>query len=159
MRKTMQKTKWIAVVLLLSMLLAAGCAGPEKTAEEVNYDATKTITMLDGIMTYQPGTAGASLKLYIATFSVLNFAETYDHDTQEPFLREDIQTYLDGLSEEQVLQIADALPEVNALAQIVFMDGVASMESALSDAGNPNAYDEYNQEKYELVMDVLESVI
>lgn len=156
MKTSMKRKTWVAVVLLVTMLLAAGCGGQQKTAEEVNYDSAQAVAMMDGIMTYQPGTAGASLKLYIATFAVLNFAETYDHATQQDFLYADMKDYLEGLTDEQVAQVKDALPEINALAQIVFMDGAASMEAALSDAGITNFCEEYDAEKYEHVMDILD---
>ena len=92
------KKLWMA--LLFSVLLFVGCTAgensssepgsqpaPSSQAEESSSQAEEidpaVREMMEALAGYQPGTAGSSLKVYIAACGVLDYAEEYDAAKEE----------------------------------------------------------------------------
>ena len=72
---------------------------------------------------------------------------------------EKLQAYL---TESEAMSAEDMklkLEGVDPTVQQVFTEGIASMQDQLSDAGNPNRYDTYTQEKYQNVVKAMEEVL
>ena len=125
---------------------SSGKASSAPAADEP-LDAEAFGDMMDALEGYQPGTAGASLKLYSAACGVLNFSETYDRD-QADSLREALEETLAEMDAETRAQLADSFPDIDSAAQEILKKGVEAMSGTLADAGNPNAYESYDSQKY-----------
>lgn len=132
---------------------ASGCTPLRK---EIDVEAFRA--MMDALAVYQPETAGASLKLYVAACGVLNFSEGYDGD-QEQALREALEQALDSMDEAQRTALAEAFPAVNGAAQGIVENGLDSVSDILSDAGNPNRYNAYDAERYAQVAALLSEAL
>ena len=162
------KKLWMA--LLFSVLLFVGCtagensssepgsqSAPSSQAEESSSQAEEidpaVREMMEALAGYQPGTAGSSLKVYIAACGVLDYAEEYDAAKEET-LRSDAAAWLaqaDALTregQEAVKQAAEAI-----------LAGSEESKALLADAGNPNRYESYHPERYEAVMQVLDDLL
>ena len=161
------KKLWMA--LLFSVLLFVGCtagensssepgsqSAPSSQAEESSSQAEEidpaVREMMEALEGYQPGTAGSSLKVYIAACGVLDYAEEYDAAKEET-LRSDAAAWLaqaDALIREGLLegQAAEAI-----------LAGSEESKALLADAGNPNRYESYHPERYEAVMQVLDDLL
>ena len=162
------KKLWMA--LLFSVLLFVGCtagensssepgsqSAPSSQAEEGSSQAEEidpaVREMMEALAGYQPGTAGSSLKVYIAACGVLDYAEEYDAAKEET-LRSDAAAWLaqaDALTregQEAVKQAAEAI-----------LSGSEESKALLADAGNPNRYESYHPERYEAVMQVLDDLL
>lgn len=133
----------------VSSSLETGSSGKASSAPAADepLDAEAFGDMMDALEGYQPGTAGASLKLYTAACSVLNFSETYDSD-QADSLREALEESLSKMDDETRAQLADSFPDIDSAAQEILKKGVEAMSGTLADAGNPNSYESYDSQKY-----------
>lgn len=129
--------------------VASGTAAARDEIDDGAFD-----DMMDALAGYQPGTSGASLKLYTAACGVLNFAEGYG-DGQEQALRGALEQTLSSMDKAGREALADSFPDVDAAAREILENGVDSVSGVLADAGNPNLYDSYDAEKYEAVASVL----
>ena len=92
------KKLWMA--LLFSVLLFVGCTAGENSSSEPGSQSSPSSQaeesssqaegidpavreMMEALEGYQPGTAGSSLKVYIAACGVLDYAEEYDAAKEE----------------------------------------------------------------------------
>lgn len=114
--------------------------------------------MTQALSQYEEGTAGASLKRLQAAFGLLNFSEQYD-STQKDDFRTKLQAWLEEQGEGSKDALRLKLEELDPVVDRVFSEGISTMKEELSDAGNPQKYDTYSQEKYHEVMEVIEDVI
>ena len=114
--------------------------------------------MMDALEGYQPGTAGASLKLYTAACGVLNFSETYEA-AQADSLRTALNEALSETDEETRAMLAADFDDVDGAAREILTKGVDAMSGVLADAGNPNRYDAYDADRYEAAASVLTEVL
>ena len=110
--------KILAVLLCGSLMMFAGCSAEQSSSsepeteqssssqaeesssqEEESSSATEgeidpaVQEMMDALAAYQPGTAGSSLKVYIAACGVLNYAEEYD-SSMEDTLRSSVEAWM-----------------------------------------------------------------
>ena len=136
---------------------SSGKASSAPAADEP-LDAEAFSDMMDALEGYQPGTAGASLKLYTAACGVLNFSETYS-ENQADSLREALEETLSEMDAETRAQLADSFPDVDSAAQEILKKGVEAMSGILADAGNPNRYPSYDAEKYKDAVTLLTEMI
>ena len=166
------KKLWMA--LLFSVLLFVGCtagenspsepgsqSAPSSQAEESSSQAEEidpaVREMMEALAGYQPGTAGSSLKVYIAACGVLDYAEEYDAAKEET-LRSDAAAWLaqaDALTREGLLEGQEAVKQ----AAEAILSGSEESKALLADAGNPNRYESYHPERYEAVMQVLDDLL
>ena len=114
--------------------------------------------MMSALSGYQQGTAGSHLKQYTAACGVLNFAQQYDSN-QEEQLRSDLDEYLNAASAETIDILAEGCGNVDFAAREILSNGVDGVADILNDAGNPNQYDEYDPEKYEVVAGILKETL
>ena len=84
--------------------VASGTAAARDEIDDGAFD-----DMMDALAGYQPGTSGASLKLYTAACGVLNFAEGYG-DGQEQALRGALEQTLSSMDKAGREALADAFP-------------------------------------------------
>lgn len=121
-------------------------------------DDDDVIFMMDKVLAHQPGTAGASLKLYGSAFAVLNFAQVYT-DVMADMVKGAVTEYVSYLSDEQVECMKETVAEIDTVAYGVFENGIDSVKDILNDAGNPQKYDEYSAENYEKVMGIVKEAL
>lgn len=126
---------------------------PASSAHE-KIDGDSFSDMMNGLTGYQPGTAGDSLKLYIAACGMLNFSEGYS-TSQEQALRDALEQALSSMDQQKRETLAEIFPAVDSAARNILKNGVESMSDILSDAGNPNLYDSYTSERYDQVASIL----
>lgn len=129
---------------------------PVNQNKEVNEEVFDE--MINSLSQYEEGTAGASLKRLKAAFGILNFSEQYESSQKESFTQK-LQAYL---AEEEAMSAEDMKLKLEGLdptVQQAFTEGIASMQDQLSDAGNPNHYDTYTEQKYQDVIKVMEEVL
>lgn len=132
--------------------------GTQPADQNTEVDEEAFGEMIQSLSQYEEGTAGASLKRLKAAFGVLNFSEQYESSQKESFTQK-LQAYL---TESEAMSAEDMklkLEGVDPTVQQVFTEGIASMQGQLSDAGNPNRYDTYTQEKYQNVVKAMEEVL
>ena len=132
--------------------------GTQPADQNTEVDEEAFGEMIQSLSQYEEGTAGASLKRLKAAFGVLNFSEQYESSQKESFTQK-LQAYL---TESEAMSAEDMklkLEGVDPTVQQVFTEGIASMQDQLSDAGNPNRYDTYTQEKYQNVVKAMEEVL
>ena len=132
--------------------------GTQPADQNTEVDEEAFGEMIQSLSQYEEGTAGASLKRLKAAFGVLNFSEQYESSQKESFTQK-LQAYL---TESKAMSAEDMklkLEGVDPTVQQVFTEGIASMQDQLSDAGNPNRYDTYTQEKYQNVVKAMEEVL
>ena len=132
--------------------------GTQPADQNTGVDEEAFGEMIQSLSQYEEGTAGASLKRLKAAFGVLNFSEQYESSQKESFTQK-LQAYL---TESEAMSAEDMklkLEGVDPTVQQVFTEGIASMQDQLSDAGNPNRYDTYTQEKYQNVVKAMEEVL
>ena len=134
-------------------------AEPEESGSEAENTAIDPDVqkMMDALTSYEPGTAGSSLKACIAACGVLNYAEGYD-ESQEQTLRTSIENYLAQADADTLARLQEGRDDVE-LAAAEILTGSEESKALLSDAGNPNEYDSYHSEKYEAVILVLQDVL
>ena len=165
----MKKT-WIAI--LLAALLLAGCAGnrqssslpPQSTPDQSSSQETLSPVsdpdfdeMMEALAAYQPGTAGSSLKVYIAACGVLNFSEQFDTSEAEQ-LQINLEAYLEDADQLAIEAIAAGQADVKSAAEAILDGGAESVKNVLESAGNPNRYNSYSREKYDQVAAILDNV-
>ena len=172
------KKIFIYVLVFAVILSFTACENKNDTEERVKEETAKTVyeekdhaseteeaglfsendakAMLDGIKNHQPGTAGASLKLCIASFGVLDYAESFGADEK---LGEFAVAYIDSLSEEERAVFSDNFSEIDVFCEDLFDSGIESMKLLINDAGNPNKHDEYTKEKYDAVKNIIAEAI
>ena len=171
--------KSLAVLLCLSLMLFSGCSaegGESSSQPETSSGSTESGSsqeepqggasaasdsedaavqeMMDALAGYQPGTAGSSLKVYIAACGLLNYSEQYVPEDEEA-LRSGLKEYLASADELALESILQGQQDVQAAAASILEEGGQSLEGVLADAGNPNRYDQYDPQKYEQVLQIL----
>lgn len=135
---------------------------PSQAEEESRSETAAEIDpavreMMEALAVYQPGTAGSSLKAYIAACGILNYAEEYDPSMEET-LRDSITAWLaqaDALTLECLLEGREAVE----LAAEEILAGSEEGRALLSDAGNPNRYESYSRENYDQVARILQELL
>lgn len=161
----------LAVLMCMSLLMLAGCSDagssssePESQqssssqAEESSSEPEEAIDpavreMMDALAVYQPGTAGSSLKAYIAACGVLNYAEEYDPSMEET-LRGSAEAWLEQADELTLECLREGWEAVRSTAEEI-LSGSEESKAMLADAGNPNRYESYDAARYEEVSGIL----
>ena len=166
------KKLWMA--LLFSVLLFVGCTAGENSSSEPGSQSAPSSQaeesssqveeidpavreMMEALAGSQSGTAGSSLKVYIAACGVLDYAEEYDA-AKEKTLRSDAAAWLaqaDALTREGLLEGQEAVKQ----AAEEILSGSEESKALLADAGNPNRYESYHPERYKAVMQVLDDLL
>ena len=113
--------------------------------------------MMDALAAYQPGTAGSSLKVYIAACGVLNYAEEYD-SSMEDTLRSSVEAWM-AQADETTLECLREGREAVGIAAAEILTESEESKALLADAGNPNKYETYHPEKYDEVVLVLHELL
>lgn len=164
------RSRLFSYLLCLSLALSLTCCSTRpsevpagKPAQEQQAPAEEEITsqvndMLDSICSHHPGSAGAQLRLYQAAFRLLNYSEQYD-DSQQPLLTDTVSDYLSQLDQQQLEYFRSTLQEIQSVADTLFSNGIDPMLPALADAGNPQQYEQYSQQKYETVFNQITQVL
>lgn len=171
--------KRMTLLLCLALALTAGCSadrgagssrqdvpsGSEASsredgeAEAADPAADAAVQeLVDALAGYQPGTAGSSLKVYIAACGLLNYAEQYAPVDQEA-LGSRLRACLDSADAPVLESILQGQQDVQAAADSILEQGTQALEQELADAGHPNRYDRYDPEKYGQVLQVLTKVL
>lgn len=131
----------------------------DKVLKEVlpvtGYDATK---MMDSIMSVFPGSAGSSLRTYIAAFEVLNLSERYN-DGDKQAVEEALAMHVAALPDFSIDNMKETVDEIDTIASKVFSDGVEALSAELSDVGNPNEYDSYSKANYDKVIKLIKTAL
>ena len=161
----------LAVLMCMSLLMLAGCSDagssssePESQqssssqAEESSSEPEEAIDpavqeMMEALAVYQPGTAGSSLKAYIAACGVLNYAEEYDSSGEET-LRSSATAWLEQADELTLECLQEGWEAVQSTAEEI-LTGSEESKAMLADAGNPNRYESYDAARYEEVSGIL----
>lgn len=112
---------------------------------------------LEGITYLEVGTAGSSLKVYIAAARLMDFAQEYDDATQKEALTDGALAYLFQLGENASVTLSQNLILVNNAAQGIF-SGDETALAAWEDAGSPGEYDSYSADRFNSVMAVLQTM-
>lgn len=164
MKRTM---KMLAAICLAAGMLAAcqGAASPGKEAapdaaaegSAMSQELPPVEEMMEALAGYQEGTAGSSLKRYIAACGVLNFAEEYTGE--EGPLREAVDAWLAESEELEVEAVREGWPDVQDAAKEILTQGTDALAEVLEDAGNPNRHDSYHQDRYDRVAGVLDQAL
>ena len=113
--------------------------------------------MMDALTAYQPGTAGSSLKVYIAACGILNYAEGYDTADEET-LRQGVTTWMNAAAPDTLEMVRETFYAVTGAAEGV-LAGDAESLALLADAGSPNRYDSYDPDRYETVKNILTELL
>ena len=134
-------------------------SGPSSAAEqesqtEVSVDEEALMTALDGMLAYEPGTAGSSLKIAATAAVLLNFSETYSGE-QSDAVANIIQAWIDGLESGQLDSLAVNLPAIYGTA-VRIIEGGGDIKALLADAGDPQTYDSYDTDKFAAVKAIID---
>lgn len=129
-----------------------------QSEEEPLAQNTAFDEMMEGLAGYQQGTAGSSLKVYVAACGVLNFSQQYDAAQEEAF-RADLEAYLQGADALTLEAIVLGQEDVKNTIEDLLTNGVQSQAEMLESAGNPNQYDQYDREKYEAVAQIFDEIL
>ena len=153
---------FLTAALLAALLGLSGCQAsdtppvendsPQQTdaqeaAPSADLDQESCQQALSGLAQYEPGTAGSSLKLYIAAAGLLNFTQTYT-DNQASALAEASAVFLQDLDEGALQTLCAQLPAIDAAAQKIIAGDDPSTIDLLEEAGSPQAYDDYDAARY-----------
>ena len=120
-------------------------------------DTSAVTEMMDALTAYQPGTAGSSLKVYIAACGILNYAEGYDTADEET-LRQGVTTWMNAAAPDTLEMVRETFYAVTGAAEGV-LAGDAESLALLADAGSPNRYDSYDPDRYETVKNILTELL
>ena len=147
----------------LDMLEDAGSPQAFDAYDPDRYEAAKGLidqalaetscqAALNGVTQYEPGTAGSSLKVYIAAAKLLNAAQlAADSDMSAV-----TDAYLDALSAESLQRFTDNLPSIDETARLIIQGTDPTVQSMLEDAGSPQAFDHYDPDRYETLKAVID---
>ena len=169
--------KILAVLLCGSLMMFAGCSAEQSSSSEPETEQSSSSQaeesssqeeesssaaegeidpavqeMMDALAAYQPGTAGSSLKVYVAACGVLNYAEEYD-SSMEDTLRSSVEAWM-----AQAECLREGREAVGIAAAEILTESEES-KALLADAGNPNKYETYHPEKYDEVVLVLHELL
>ena len=120
-------------------------------------DTSAVTEMMDALTAYLPGTAGSSLKVYIAACGILNYAEGYDTADEET-LRQGVTAWMNTAAPDTLEMVRETFYAVTGAAEGV-LAGDAESLALLADAGSPNRYDSYDPERYETVKNILTELL
>ena len=120
-------------------------------------DTSAVTEMMDALTAYQPGTAGSSLKVYIAACGILNYAEGYDTADDET-LRQGVTAWMNTAAPDTLEMVRETFYAVTGAAEGV-LAGDAESLALLADAGSPNRYDSYDPDRYETVKNILTELL
>ena len=120
-------------------------------------DTSAVTEMMDALTAYQPGTAGSSLKVYIAACGILNYAEGYDTADEET-LRQGVTAWMNTAAPDTLEMVRETFYAVTGAAEGV-LAGDAESLALLADAGSPNRYDSYDPDRYETVKNILTELL
>lgn len=150
----------------LDMLEDAGSPQAFDEYDLDRYEAAKAIidrclsdasyqTALDAITHYEPGTAGSSLKAYIAAAKLLNAAELSEANANNTFAQA-ADAYLNSLKPEERQAFADNLPLIDETARQIILGTDPIVQGMLEDAGSPQAFEHYDLDRYESLKAILD---
>ena len=140
----------------LDMLKDAGSPQAFDEYDLDRYQAAKTL--IDqalanaSLETALNGTAGSSLKVYIAAAKVLNAAQL----AAESDMTAATAAYLDTLSPEELQRFADNLPLIDETARAIIANTDPLVQGMLEDAGSPQAFASYDLDRYEALKAAIE---
>ena len=120
-------------------------------------DTSAVTEMMDALTAYQPGTAGSSLKVYIAACGILNYADGYDTADEET-LRQGVTAWMNAAAPDTLEMVRETFYAVTGAAEGV-LAGDAESLALLADAGSPNRYDSYDPDRYETVKNILTELL
>ena len=120
-------------------------------------DTSAVTEMMDALTAYQPGTAGSSLKVYIAACGILNYAEGYDTADEET-LRQGVTAWMNAAAPDTLEMVRETFYAVTGAAEGV-LAGDAESLALLADAGSLNRYDSYDPDRYETVKNILTELL
>lgn len=126
--------------------------------EKAPLSADTVIAVLDEIENYAPGVLGSSLKVCHAAFAFIDFSQEFDTDDTEIF-ENTVSEYIAKYTEEEFLLFREKVSDMEEVAQTLFTDGLEALLPRLDDAGNPQKYSEYDEEKYNTLMDIFKNVL
>ena len=167
--------KILAVLLCGSLMMFAGCSAEQSSSSEPETEQSSSSQaeesssaaegeidpavkeMMDALAAYQPGTAGSSLKVYVAACGVLNYAEEYD-SSMEDTLRSSVEAWM-AQADETTLECLREGREAVGIAAAEILTESEESKALLADAGNPNKYETYHPEKYDEVVLVLHELL
>ena len=173
--------KILAVLLCGSLMMFAGCSAEQSSSSEPETEQSSSSQaesssqeeesssaaegeidpavqeMMDALAAYQPGTAGSSLKVYVAACGVLNYAEEYD-SSMEDTLRSSVEAWM-AQADETTLECLREGREAVGIAAAEILTESEESKAQLADAGNPNKYETYHPEKYDEVVLVLRELL
>ena len=167
--------KILAVLLCGSLMMFAGCSAEQSSSSEPETEQSSSSQeeesssaaegeidpavqeMMDALAAYQPGTAGSSLKVYVAACGVLNYAEEYD-SSMEDTLRSSAEAWM-AQADETTLECLREGREAVGIAAAEILTESEESKALLADAGNPNKYETYHPEKYDEVVLVLHDLL
>ena len=133
-------------------------AAPSQSSSSASEEESAVDRMMNALASYQSGTAGSSLKLYVAACELLNFSEDYD-SSQEQELRDDFTEYLTLCGDTVRATIEEGRASVDFAAQEILTQGVDAMADLLDEAGCTDLRDSYDAEKYEQVTAILDECL
>lgn len=169
--------RFLALCLAAGLCLLAGCSttgtgssggsasgevsSSEPASSELGsgepLDTSAVTEMMDALTAYQPGTAGSSLKVYIAACGILNYAEGYDTADEET-LRRGVTAWMNAAAPDTLEMVRETFYAVTGAAEGV-LAGDAESLALLADAGSPNRYDSYDPDRYETVKNILTELL
>lgn len=152
----------IAAALVLSM--AVGCSdkkGSDTSSGQISstaavYDADGCVALLDGILHYEAGSAGSSLKAVIVAVNILNWTET--NQAGEETISATVKDYLSKLSDEDKLTFKQNFEIVDSYAEAI-ADGDGDIVGMIEDSGADAEFEVYSETKYDVFADAVEAEV
>ena len=111
---------------------------------------------LDGIKNCEIGTAGSSLKCAIASATFLNWTES--NVLPEDTIRHQTEKYLNAMSPAAFDQFKSNFEFVISTAEEI-VSGSEYSKGLLDGAGNPQKYETYSSDKYEICKQIISDCI
>lgn len=150
----------IAAALVLSM--AVGCSGKKNGDTSSNpisstvavYDADGCTALLDGIMHYEAGTTGGSLKAVIVAVNILNWTEI--NQAGQDKISATVKEYLSKLSDEDKLIFKQNFEMIDEYAEDI-ADGNSNVTGLIADSGADKKFETYSEIKYDVFADAVEA--
>lgn len=152
----------IAAALVLSM--AVGCSnkkGNDTSSNQISstavaYDADGCVALLDGILHYEPGTAGSSLKAVIVAVNILNWTET--NQAGQDQISATVKDYLSKLGDEDKLKFKQNFDVIDDYAEAI-ADGESDVTALIADSGADAKFETYSEIKYDVFADAVEAEV
>lgn len=157
----MKKIISVAVAAALVLSMAVGCSGKKNGGNSSNqvsstaavYDADGCTALLDGIMHYEAGTAGSSLKAVIVAVNILNWTEA--NQAGQDQISATVKDYLSKLSDENKIIFKQNFEMIDDYAEDI-ADGNSNVTGMIDDSGADKKFETYSKIKYDVFADAVE---